>query len=70
MPSTRYGIYILVLVEGPTQELDATAITAEAKYSKYYKIKSETLFKSAYIGSNSLLYAYGEKIYQFKTKYS
>ena len=34
---------ILTLGEGPTQELDDTALTAEAKYSMF-KIKEKVLF--------------------------
>ena len=58
---------IIVLGEGPTQRLDGTTITAEAKYSINFS-RSQRKFCSClhYNGSNSFLFINATKIYQFK----
>ena len=59
---------ILIPGEVPTDGLDDTTITAEAKYSLNFT-EQENLFLSLhYSGSNSFLFVNGVKICQFKTK--
>ena len=60
---------ILVLGKGPTQGLDDTKITPEAKYSinisRSYKKFCLSLY---YNGTNSFLFVNATKIYQFEAK--
>ena len=51
--------YILVLVEGPTQGLDGTTLTAENKYLVYFTENNTKLCLSLpYYGANSYLFVY------------
>ena len=60
---------ILVPGEGPTQGLNNTAITAEAKYSiNFSRSKRKFCLSLHYDGSNSFLFVNATKIYQFKAK--
>ena len=60
---------ILVLGEGPTDELDKTSITEEAKYSfNISKSKKKNCLSLQYNVANSLFFVYGMKIHQFKPK--
>ena len=65
------GKDILILDEGPTQALDDTTLTAEAKFSINF-IQSGKIFVLSvhYNGSNSFcfLFVNATKIYQFKVK--
>ena len=54
------GKNILIFDEGPTQGLDDTTLTAEAKYA----------ISLQYNGSNSFLFVNATKVYQFNTKNS
>ena len=62
---------ILILGEGPTQGLDGTTFTAEAKYP-INKTQSGKRFVLGlfYNGSNSFLFVNATKVYQFKAKNS
>ena len=61
--------YILVLVEGPTGELDDTSITAEGKYSVNITRSRNKIWLSLHYSANKkVLYANDMKIYQFKDK--
>ena len=59
---------ILILGEGPTQELDDTTLTGEAKYPQFYFTQSGNRFVLIlrYNGSNSFLFVNATKVYQFK----
>ena len=60
---------ILVLDEGPTQGLDDTALTAEAKYHiRFTHSRKRFVLSLHYNGSNSFLFINATKIYQFKEK--
>ena len=60
---------ILVLGKGPTQGLDNTAITAEAKYSINFTESGKRFVLSLnYNRSNSFLFVNALKMYQFKVK--
>ena len=60
---------ILDLVEAPTQELDDTTLTAEAKNSISFTQSGKRLVLSLHHnGINSLLFVNATKIYQFKAK--
>ena len=63
---------ILILVEGPTQELDDTALIAEAKYTINFFTEPRKRFVLSlhYNGRNSFLFVNATKICQFKAKYS
>ena len=62
---------ILILGEGPTQGLDDTTITWEAKSSiNFTALKIKDCLSLHYNGSSSLFYVNGVKIYKFKGKYS
>ena len=57
------------MVKDQTQGLDYTKITAEAKYFINTTRSSEIFCLSLYYnGTNSILYANGVNIYQFKAK--
>ena len=69
------GKDILVLGEGPTQGLDDTTLTTEAKYPINFTQSGKRFGKRfalslQYNGSNSFLFANDTKIYQFKAKNS
>ena len=58
---------ILILGEGPTQELDDTTLTAEAIYPINFTQPNKRFALSLhYNGSNSFLFVNATKIYQFK----
>ena len=60
---------ILVLGEGPTQGLDETTITAEAKYYiNFSSLKENSVLIFHYNGGNSFLIVNTTKIYKFKVK--
>ena len=60
---------ILVLGEEPTQGLDDTTLTAEAKHPINFTESGKRLVLSLhYNGSNSFLFVNATKIYQFKEK--
>ena len=42
------SVHILILCIGPTQELDDTTLTPEAKFSIYFSRSNKNLFKPAY----------------------
>ena len=61
------GKDILILGEGPTQGLDDTTLTAEAKYPiNFTQLRKRFVLNLYYTGSNSFLYA--TKIYRFQGK--
>ena len=63
--------YILIIVEGPTQRLDDTTLTAEAKYTINFTQPRERFVLSLhYYGSSNLLFFNATKKYQFKAKHS
>ena len=65
------GKDILILGEGPTQGLDDTTLTAEAKYPINFTQSGKRFVLSLhYNGSNSFLFVNATKIYQFKAKES
>ena len=58
---------ILILGEGPTQGLDDTTLTAEAKYHvNFTQSNRKFVLRLYYNGSNSFLFVNATKIYQFK----
>ena len=60
---------ISVLVEGPTQRLDNTTITAEAKYPINFTKSGRRFALSLYYnGNSSFLFFNATKIYKFKAK--
>ena len=60
---------ILILGERPTQGLDDTQLTAEAKYSVNFTQSGKRFVLSLhYNGSNSFLFVNAIKIYQFRVK--
>ena len=60
---------ILILGEGPTQELDDATLTAEAKYPiNFTQPRKRFVLSLHYNGSNSFLFVNATKIYQFKSK--
>ena len=65
------GKNILILVEGPTQELDDTTLTAEAKSPiNFTQSGKRFVLTLHYNGSNSFLFVNAAKVYQFKAKNS
>ena len=58
---------ILILGEGPTQELDDATLTAEAKYPVNFK-QTGFLLSLHYNRINSLLFVNATKIYHFSAK--
>ena len=62
---------ILILGEGPTQGLDDTKLTAEAKHPINFTQSGKRFVLSLhYNGSNSFLFVNATKIYKFKAKNS
>ena len=62
---------ILILGEGPTQGLDSTIFTAEAKYPiNFTQSGKRSVLRLLYNGSNSFLFVNATKVYQFKAKNS
>ena len=65
------GQDILILGEGPTQALDDTILTAEARYCVNFTQSTKRFVLSLhYNGRNSFLFVNATKVYQFKTKNS
>ena len=63
--------YILILGEEPTQGLNDTALTAEAKHPiNFTQSGKRCVLNLHYNGSNSSLFANTTKVYQFKPKNS
>ena len=63
------GKDILILGEGPTQGLDDTTLTAEAKYPINFTQSGKRFVLSLhYNGSNSFLFVNTTKLYQLKAK--
>ena len=59
----------LILGEGPTQGLDDTTLTAEAKDAiNFTQLRKRFALSLRYNGSNSFLFINNTKIYQFKAK--
>ena len=62
---------ILIIGKGPTQGLDNTKLTTEAKYSITFSSSLRKYCLSLhYNGSNNFLFANTTKMYQFKAKNS
>ena len=60
---------ILILDEGPTQGLDVTTLTAEAKYPiNFTQQNKRFVLNLLYNGSNSFLFVNATKIHHFKAK--
>ena len=65
------GKDVLIFGEGPTQELDDTTLTAEAKYPINFTQSGKRFVLSLdYNGSSSFLFVNVKKVYQFKAKNS
>ena len=65
------GKDILILGEVPTQQLDDTALTAEAKNPiNFTDPRKRFILSLHYNGTNSFLFVNTTKIYQFKAKVS
>ena len=65
------GKDILILGEGPTQGLDDTTLTAEAKYPiNFTQSGRRFLLSLHYNGSNSLLFVNATEVHQSTVKYS
>ena len=63
------GKDILILGQGPTQGLDDTTLTPEAKYPiNFTKSGKRFVLSLHYNGSNSFLFVNALKVYQFKAK--
>ena len=63
------GKDILILGEGPTQGLDDTTLTAEAKYPiNFTQLRKIFLLSLHYNGSNSFLTVITTKVHQFPLK--
>ena len=63
------GKDILILGEGPTQGLDDTALTADAKYPINFTQSGKIFVLSLhYNGSNSFLFFNAIKVYHFRAK--
>ena len=61
--------YILILGEGPTQELDNTTLTLEEKYSiNFTENNRKSCLSLNYNGANCYLFVNGTKIFKFKAK--
>ena len=65
------GKDILILCEGPTQELNDTTLTAETiQPINFTQSNKRFVLSLHYNGSNSFLFVDATKIYQFKAKNS
>ena len=59
----------LIVGEGPTQWLDNTTLTAEAKYPiSFTQPRKRFVLSLHYNGSNSFLFVNATNVYQFKAK--
>ena len=63
------GKYILILGEGPTQGLDDTTLTVEAKYINFTQSGKTFVLSLHYNGNSSFLFVNATKVYQFKAKH-
>ena len=62
---------ISIFGEGPTQGLDDTSLTVEAKYPiNFTQLRKRVVLSLQYKGSKSFLFVNATKIYQFKAKNS
>ena len=62
---------ILILAEGPTQGLDDTTLTAEAKdHINFTQSRKKFVLSLHNNGSSTLLFAHAKKVYQVKAKNS
>ena len=62
---------VLILGDGPTQGLDDTTLTAEAKYPiNFTQPRKRFVLSLHYNGSNSFWFINATKTYQFKAKIS
>ena len=65
------GKDILILREGPTQGLDNTTLTPEAKFTiRFTQSGKRFVLSLHYNGSKSFLFVNTTKVYQFKAKKS
>ena len=65
------GKDILILDEGPTQGLDDTTLTAEAKYPiNFTQSRKRFVLSLHYNGRNNFLFVNATIVYQFKAKNS
>ena len=65
--SSSLHIDILILGEGPAQEIDDTTLTVEANYLVIFtQPRKRFVLRLQYNGSNSFLFVNATKIYQFK----
>ena len=65
------GKDILILSKGPTQGLDDTTLTAEAKYPiNFTQSRKRFVVSLQYNGSNSFLFVDATKVYPFKANSS
>ena len=65
------GKDILIIGVGPTQGLDDTTLTTEAKFPINFTQSGKRFVSSLhYNGNNSLLFGNAIKVYQFKGKFS
>ena len=63
------GKNILILYEGPTQGLDHTTLSTEAKYPfNLTQPRKRFVLSLHYNGNNTFLFVRATKIYQFKAK--
>ena len=63
------GKDVLILGEGPTQGLDDTTLTAEAKYLiNFTQSEKRFVLSLHYNGSNSVLFVNAITLHQFKAK--
>ena len=59
----------LILSKSPTQRLDDTRLTAEAKYSSNFSRSNQNFYLNLhYNGSNTLLFVNATNIYKLKAK--
>ena len=59
----------MIFGEGPTQGLDDTTLTAEAKYpTNFTQLQNRFVSTLHYNGRNSFLFVNAAKMYQFKVK--
>ena len=70
MYTDNKGKDILTLEEGPTQELDDTTLTVEAKYWINFTQSNKKFCLNLHYNGNKSFFVNATKIYQFKEKYS
>ena len=59
---------ILILGKGPTQGLDSTTLTAEAKYSVNFSRANRNICLRLHYNGSNIFFVNATKIYQFKAK--